>query len=98
MEALKKNKFLLYVFIGTFVIFAGYFLWSALGSSSTSGQTTQGNASNTGASILASLQELSSAQIDTSLFQSSAWTSLQNISAPIPNDAPGKADLFAPLH
>ena len=96
MEALKKNKTLLYTFVVTLIIFLGYFLFMGSGISLVS-QAPDASTSTVGTDILASLQELSSAQINMSLFASPAWASLQDISAGVPTDAPGKTDLFGPV-
>ncbi len=96
METLKKNKILLGVLAVTVLIFIYYFTSS--GSSETPVVTTTDTVSSSAGNDIASLfQQLGAAAIDTKLFASPAWTSLNDISSPIANDPKGKADLFAPI-
>ena len=99
MESLKKNKILLSLFGFTFLAFVYYFFFS--GSSATdavistvAGGTEQ---SAVGGEVLDLLAQMNTVQIDQTLFTSASWMSLKDISSPLPADAPGKTDLFAPI-
>ena len=102
MEALKKNKILLSILAGAIIIVIIYFSFFNGGSSaptSTSGTTTSDTppAGGVGSNILTMLNTISSVSIDTTVFSSTAWTSLRDLSVPVPNNAPGRTDLFGPL-
>ena len=97
MESLKKNKVLLSIFLVVLAVFVYYFFFYSGGSSSDSSSSDSSSGVVVGQNILDTLNQLSSVNIDTSLFSAAAWNALQDISAPVPSDAPGKPDLFAPL-
>ena len=103
MEALKKNKILLSILAVAIIIVIIYFSFFNGGSSSaptsTSGTTTSDTppAGGVGSNILTMLNTISSVSIDTTVFSSTAWTSLRDLSVPVPNNAPGRTDLFGPL-
>ena len=47
--------------------------------------------------LVSILNKINTVVIDTSLFDKDAWTNLKDFSESIPNNTPGKNDLFAPV-
>ena len=100
MEALKKNKILLSAFVLVFLLFISYFFIFNSSSSTidTTVMTDEASAQfAAGQDILNMLHKITVLQIDNTLFTSVAWTTLRDSAASIPNDAPGKPNLFAPV-
>jgi hypothetical protein len=98
MESIKKNKVLLSMFVITLVAFIYYFFFSGSGSSTPAPSVAvSGQSDQVGSQVLQMLNQISTVQIDQSLFTSTAWLSLKDISSTLPNDIPGKNDLFSPL-
>jgi hypothetical protein len=95
MEALKQNK----VLVGMFVIVCIAFGFYIFGGNKdvVSPLLTSVDTSNSGQNIVSLLAQVEQARIDTTLFSSSLWNTLKDYSIPIPDTAPGKTDIFAPV-
>ncbi len=62
------------------------------------GMTQTTNTVGTGSQdIVSLLSQIGRTTIDTSLFTDAAWGMLRDFSTPLPNDTPGKTDLFSPI-
>jgi hypothetical protein len=76
----------------------GYYFYSSNGSSATSSSFTVSSATTTvGANVLNLLNQIHSLRIDTSLFQSNTYQSLNDFSVIVPPENIGKADPFLPV-
>ncbi len=95
MESLKKNKILLIVFIISVIAFLFYQFGNVFESATVSVIETSPVDEAATAEILTLLGQMQRAKIDTELFASSAWTSLVDYSIPLPNDVPGRPELFS---
>jgi hypothetical protein len=100
MESLKKNKILLSLLGVTVLAVAAYYLFFSGGSSTAPGSgsvDTSLPAGGVGAQIVTMLNSINAASIDPTVFSSTAWTSLRDLSAPVPTNTPGRTDLFGAL-
>lgn len=93
MESLKKNKFLLIFFGISLIAFLVYQFSGVFTSTDTTTEITQVD-NTTSIEILRLLNQMQQAKIDTELFTSTAWMALVDYSVPLPNDPPGRPDLF----
>jgi len=95
MESLKKNKVLIIIFSVSLVAFLIYQFGGIFkGSIIDTVEVSPVDEANT-AEILKLLSQMQQAKIDSELFSGSAWTSLVDYSIPLPNDVPGRPDLFS---
>jgi hypothetical protein len=87
-------KNILIIIVGILVLGGGYYAISYFRTTTNlvTEQTEEQN--KTTASVLRTLSALQKAQIDTSIFTSTLWNSLVDIGTPLPNNKPGKSDLF----
>lgn len=96
MQSLKQNKILLALFGISLVAFLIYH-FGGLGKGPVIDPVLMGNqvvSDQTTTEILGLLNRMQQASIDGQLFSSTAWTSLVDQSATLPNDTPGRQDLF----
>lgn len=90
MESLKKNKTLVILLVISLVAFLGYEFQGMFVSNTEVAAVDTSLTSD----ILNSLSEMQQAKIDSDLFTSSAWVKLVDHSIVLPNDAPGRPELF----
>jgi len=96
MESLKKNKILLIVFGISLVAFLMYQFSGIFNFVEVDVVEVSPADVATTAEILTILSKMQQAKIDSELFTGSAWTSLVDYAIPLPNDVPGRTDLFGP--
>jgi amino acid permease len=92
MESLKQNKILLSIFAIVVIIFLGYHFF---GSDITESIVTNTENQDSGSEFVVLLEKLKQVDINDNLFKSTAWTNLVDFSIVLPQDAPGKTDLFS---
>ncbi len=98
IDFLKENKMLAGILIGGVVLVGGYFAFFSGGGSSTLLTASSGTqTSQVSKELLATIGDLKSITLDTSIFTDTAFLSLVDFHVDIPLQPVGRSNPFSPL-